>query len=138
VARLLVAIAVVALVLVGIWVTGGLITNDFGAAMGLTAAWLALAGLIVLVLTWRRPGYRVPAIGAYVVTAGVAGAILGWSTLRDDEVDERVVAASPPAKTARGGERESGGRNVAVARGRFVSKAHPTQGTATVVRMPGG
>ena len=36
---------VVALVLLlGIWVTGGLVTNDFELAMALTAAWMVAAG----------------------------------------------------------------------------------------------
>ena len=44
------AIPVVALVVVvGIWVTGGLVTNDETIAKGLTAAWLVVAGLIALV-----------------------------------------------------------------------------------------
>src|SRR5919108_3150383 len=42
---LLAAAVVVVAVLVGIWVAGGLITNDFGVAMVLTVVWMAIAGV---------------------------------------------------------------------------------------------
>ena len=80
VAKLAAAVSVVVIVLVGIWVSGGLITNDFGLAMALTALWMALAAVGCALVAWRRPGLRVPVIGAYLVTAVVAGGYLGRST----------------------------------------------------------
>ena len=77
-------LAVIAIVIAGIWVSGGVITNDFGLAMALTAVWMGIAAAACLAIGWRRPGLRVPVIGAYLLTAIVAGVYLGRSTLFDD------------------------------------------------------
>ena len=135
--KLLAALAVVVVVLAGIWVSGGLITNDFGPAMALTAAWMALAGAGAVLIGWRRRDLRLPVIGAYVVTAVVAGGYLGRSEIVDDEVDEKVVRAAP-ATSDGGSQRSESPRNVLLARGRFQSVAHPAEGVATTVRRAGG
>jgi hypothetical protein len=123
-------------VLAGIWVSGGLITNDFGLAMALTAVWMGIAALGCLVLAWRRPGLRVPVLGAYLLTAVLVGGYLGRSTLIDDEVNERVVRVSPPAvDEATAAERP---RNVLLGRGRFEPVAHAVTGTATTIRRGRG
>jgi len=84
--KALAALAVVILVLAGIWVSGGLITNDFSVAMALTAAWMGLAGVTCVLVAWRRSDLRVPVLGAYLVTAVVVGGYLGRSQFLDDEV----------------------------------------------------
>jgi Electron transfer DM13 len=132
-------LAVIAIVLAGIWVSGGLITNDFALAMALTAVWMGVAGAACLAIGWRRPGLRVPVIGAYLLTALVAGAYLGRSTLIDDEVNERVVRVTPPTPDTAGDARASERRgNVLLGRGRFESVAHPAEGTATTIRTAAG
>jgi hypothetical protein len=75
--RLAAAVAVVVVVLVGIWVSGGLITNDFALAMALTAVWMGIAAAGCLLVAWRRPRLRVPVLGAYLLTALVVGVYLG-------------------------------------------------------------
>src|ERR687895_1385679 len=77
------AIAVVVVVIGGIWVSGGLITNDFALAMALTAVWMAVAAIGCLLVAWRRPRLRVPVLAAYLLTAVVVGGYLGRSTLLD-------------------------------------------------------
>jgi hypothetical protein len=131
------ALSVVVVVLVGIWVSGGLITNDFGLAMALTAAWMALAAAGCLIVAWRRSDLRVPVLGAYLVTAAVVGGYLGRSQFLDDEVNERVVTVTPApsGSAAAQGERP---RNVLLARGRFESVAHSAAGVATTVRRAEG
>ena len=124
-AQVVAGAVVVVLVIAGIWVTGGLITNEFGLAMALTAIWLAVAAAACLAIAWRRPGLRVPVLGAYLVTALVAGVYLGRSQLMDDEVNERVVRASASG-------------NELVARGRFEPVAHSVSGTAMAIRTSGG
>ena len=120
-AKLAAAVSVVVVVLAGIWVSGGLITNDFELAMALTAVWMALAAAGCLVLAWRRPGLRAPVIGAYLLTAVVVGGYLGRSMFIDDEVNERVVRVTPPAD--RGGA-SAPPRNVLLGRGSFEPVAH--------------
>jgi hypothetical protein len=130
--RLLSIPAVAAVLLAGIWVTGGLLTNDFKLAMALTAAWIALAGIACALVAWRRPDLRLPVIGAYLLTAVAAGAYLGRSQFVDDVVNERVVRVSrAPAS-------EDTLRNVLVAEGSFEPVEHSARGTARVIRTREG
>jgi hypothetical protein len=131
------ALAVVVGVLVGIWLSGGLITNDFGLAMALTAAWMALAAAACVLIAWRRRDLRVPVLGAYLLTAAVVGGYLGRSQFLDDEVNEQVVRVTPAAPGDGASQRERP-RNVLLARGRFESVAHSASGVATTVRRAGG
>jgi hypothetical protein len=130
----LLSVPVVAIALLaGIWVSGGLVTDDFRLAMALTAAWIALAGLACGLVAWRRPELRLPVIGTFLVVAAAAGAYLGRSQLVDDVVDEQVVTASPPPSEGRGAP-----RNVLLAGGAFEGVAHSARGTARVIRTPRG
>jgi hypothetical protein len=137
--RLLAAPATVAVVLTGLWVTGATITNDFGVAMWLTAAWMALAGLAAFAVAVRSRPFRWPVLGSYVVTAAVAGAYLGSSTLVDDVVNERVATAPAVSAPAGGQEpRRAARRNVRLRTGRFESVRHPATGVATAIRLGRG
>jgi hypothetical protein len=138
-AKVAASLTVIALVVAGIWVSGGLITNDFGLAMALTAIWMGVAAAACLAIAWRRPGLRWPVIGAFLLTAIVAGVYLGRSTLIDDEVNERVVRVTPPApEDANDGPAAERPSNVLLSRGRFESVAHPAKGTATTIRAASG
>ena len=127
----LLSVPVVALVLLlGIWVTGGLVTNDFKLAMALTGAWMLAAGVACGVIAWRRPQLRLPLIGTYLLVAAAAGAYLGRSQFVDDVVNERVVMVSA--------ERNAAERNSLLARGAFEGVAHSASGTASVISTPRG
>jgi len=131
------AVVVVALIL-GIWVAGGLVTNDFGLAMSLTVAWMAIAGLACVAVGWRSRRLRVPVIGAYLVTAALVGIYLGRSAFFDDEVHESVARAAPDPPSGRGGHRQDRPRNVLLARGRFEGVAHGAGGAASAIRLAAG
>jgi|SRR5829696_901960 len=121
----LLSIPVVAItLLVGIWVTGGLLTNDFKLAMALTAAWMALAGLACALIAWRRPDLRLPVLASFLLTAAAAGVYLGRSQFVDDVVTERVVRVSRAHDL--------------VAEGSFEPVAHSARGTARVIRTSKG
>ena len=130
--KLLAVLVTAALVLVGLWVTGGLITNDFGVAMWLTIVWMSLAGCAALAVAARSRVLRWPVLGAYAVTAAVAGAFLGSSVVFDDVVDETVAMA--PARAAT----DAKPRNVRLRSGRFESVRHPAKGVATAIRLARG
>jgi hypothetical protein len=137
--RLLAAPVVVVALLVGIWLAGGVITNDFALAMVLTILWMGIAGLACLAVAWRWRGLRVPVIGAYLVTAAVVGIYLGRSMLFDSVVNEDVVTAAPERPSPRGEERrQERPRNVLLARGSFESVAHSASGTASTIRLARG
>jgi hypothetical protein len=133
--RLLAIPVVIVVLLLGIWVTGGVITNDFGLAMVLTILWMGIAGLACIAVAWRWRKLRLPVIGAYLVTAAVVGTYLGRSMFFDDVVDENVVMAAPERPSPRG---EEGPRNVLLARGSFESVAHSASGTASTIRRASG
>jgi hypothetical protein len=129
-------VTVVVIVVTGVWVSGGLITNDFGLAMALTAGWMGVAAVGCAAVAWRRPALRVAVLGAYLLTAVVVGGYLGRSTLLDDEVNERVVRVTAPA--ASDSVESVRPRNVLLGRGRFEPVAHSASGTATTIRTAGG
>src|SRR5688572_22411159 len=117
--RLAAAVPVVALVLIGIWLAGGVLTNDFRLSMALTAAWFALVTIGAAVAWTRVPASRPAAIAA-LATLVVAGGALALTTLRDKTVNE-TVAVGP-----------------AMLSGSFVSGAHETRGTARIVSAGDG
>lgn len=123
--RLALAPLVAALVLAGIWVAGGLLTNDFRVSMVLTMLWLGAAGLAALAVAWRWRVLALPVLGAALVTAAVAGGYLLYASSVDRVVREQVAVAA-----------SSG--NVAVGRGAFESAGHETTGTATLLRLAEG
>jgi hypothetical protein len=106
--------------LLGVWVAGGLITDDFRASMALTALWVAIAGAACAWLVRRRRRVGVPVATGVLVAAIAVGTYLGLTTLRDKVVHERVALG--PAQAA----------------GTFRSGEHATSGTARVVRVSGG
>jgi hypothetical protein len=165
-ARLAAVPVVVAAVGLGVWVTGGLLTDDEGVARMLTGAWFGVAGVVVVLaaLRWRR--LAVPVLAAYAVAVGALGGYLMYSSSVDQVVDEAVVVAdatgleptspapgagaTPSAGGTAAGTPSAGAsasapgaptapaRAVRIASGGFVSKAHPTSGTAAVIRKADG
>lgn len=118
--RWLAAPAAAAGVVLGVWVAGGLITDDFRAAMALTGLWIVIAAAACVVLVRRQRRVGVPVAAGALVAAIAVTAYLGLTTLRDKVVHERVAVG--PAQAA----------------GTFRSGEHATAGTARVVRIPGG
>jgi hypothetical protein len=131
--RVLSVPAVVVLLLTGGWVAGGQITDDYALSMLLTAGWVGLVGVAALA-TFLKRREMWPALVAFTVTALVAGGYLASETLVDDRIDEDVVTAAP----ARAGARPAPGTNELLARGRFESLAHETEGVAQVIELPDG
>jgi hypothetical protein len=139
--QLLAVPIVAAVVVLGVWVAGGLITDDFRGSIALTTLWMTIAAGVCLVIAVRHRALRVPVLATYVVTAGMLGAFLASTTLRDRVVDEQVVVAAPPVATPAAARPNAAPApapqpgNRRLARGRFTSGEHATRGTATVVRL---
>jgi Electron transfer DM13 len=136
--RLTLAPIVAAIVLLGIWISGGRITDDFRVAMVLTGLWFGVAGLAALVIAWRWRPLGLPVLGAYIVTALAAGGYLAYASMVDKVVDEDVAIAAASLPLDGFGTNAPGEKNVALARGTFTSGEHETRGTATVIRLAGG
>lgn len=140
--RLLAVPAVAVLFLVGLWVFGGVVSNDFVLATALTAGWFVVAAAAALYVSLRRPELRLPVGGTFLVTAAVVGGLLAWTTFRDKTVDERVVtgraASEIEADRPTAGKTSPPAENVTLATGKFASLAHPTSGSAAVVELASG
>ena len=127
---------VAATVLAGVWVAGGLISDDFRTSMALTAAWFAIAGAACMLAARRWRALAIPVLAAFLLTAGATGAYLAATTLRDRVVHERVITAAAEPAAGTSGARRQG--PVELASGRFRSHEHATSGTARVVRAADG
>jgi Electron transfer DM13 len=132
--RLLAFPAVVIVVLLGVWVSGGVISNDFRTSMALTAAWFTVSAVACLLIARRWRSLKIPVVAAFVLTAGATGAYLGLTTLRDRVVHEQVITAVAPVSGARAVARGP----LELARGQFRSHEHATAGTARVIRAVDG
>jgi hypothetical protein len=119
---------VVLTVIVGVWVTGGLVTDDAKLSMVLATGWLVLAGVVSVVVGLRWRDVAVPVIAAYALSAFAVGGYLLYTSEVDRVVNEQVTSidAAGPAAAQR------------VASGTFRGLAHETVGTATVVERGDG
>ena len=124
VAKLAAFVLVVAIMVAGIWIAGGLVTNVYWVAIALTVVWIMAAGVACGLIAWKRPALRAPVAAAYLLTAVLATVYLGRSTFFEDRVDEEVVSVSQG--------------NELIAEGGFEGLAHPGSGTATTIRRPDG
>lgn len=116
VARIASVPVVAAVVVAGVWLAGGVLTNDFRASMALTALWFVVSGALAFAVGLRYRALRWPVLGTYAATAAVVGGFLLVTTARDRTVDEAVAT-----------------RGI-VATGTFVSGAHHTAGRAAFAR----
>jgi hypothetical protein len=121
------------LTLLGVWVFGGIVTNDFALSMALTALWFCAAGAAALAVAWRWRSLALPVLGTYVLTAGVVGGYLAFATFVGKTVVEPVAAARPASEVAAGAD-----VHVELARGTFEGIAHETSGDTAVVRLQSG
>ena len=128
----------VAIVLAGIWFTGGVITNDFELAMRLTVLWMVAAGLSALALGLLSRPFRWPVIGAYILTAVVVGGYLGRSVFMDKTVNEQVAVAAPAPVTSPDTAEPAEPRNVLLGTGSFESVRHAASGKAMTIELAGG
>lgn len=129
---------VAAVVLLGIWVAGGLITNNFRAAMALTTTWLLLAGAAALGTAIHRRSLALPVFGTFIVTACVAGGYLLYASNVDQVLHERIAVVPPESARGPGEPPPAAPVNTVLARGSFTSVEHHTSGTVTAIRLAGG
>lgn len=130
---------VMVVVTFGVWVTGGLITDDEQVARVLTGVWFGVTGLAALGIAWRRRRLAAPVLTGYLVVAVGLGGFLAYTSTVDQVVDEDVVVADAPTQGGNGtelGQQES--ENALLARGEFRADAHPTVGTASVIATTEG
>lgn len=135
--KLLAALAVMLVLVAGIFVWGRLAGDD-RSAMLLTGAWFAVVLVAAALLTRRHASLRLPLAVGFGIVAVAAAILLGLPMLGDDVVDERVATAAPQAPAADPPSRAAPPRNTQVAGGRFRPNAHPGTGTAAVIKLASG
>ena len=128
---------VVVVLLVGLWIAGGLISDDFGTAMWLSVGWLVLVGVACAAIAFFVPALRLLVLAPYAVVVVILGIYLARSVFTDDTVDEQVVTATAagPGAQAPGGKPVA---NVMVRQGEFEGVGHPARGRAEVVELAEG
>jgi hypothetical protein len=136
------AVAASALTVLGVWVTGGLLTDDASVARALTGAWFVVAGGLAAAAGLRWRTIAVAVVGAWLLTSVAVGGFLLLTSSVDRTVDEDVVHAQPstsqqPTAPATGAQKPAD-RATLAASGRFRSGAHHTRGVASLVRLPSG
>ncbi len=140
--RLLSVPLVLAVVAVGVWVTGALVTDNTRIAMLLTTVWFAVTGLLAVLVALRWRSLALPVLATFVVSAAGIGGFLLYSSSVDKVVAEDVVVAPPatrqPAPGASAPAAAPAIGPVTVASGRFRAGAHETTGTARVVQRADG
>src|SRR3954451_8854507 len=119
-ARPLAAVVTFALVVAGMWVTGGLITDDFAGSAILTTIFFGITGVGVLLLLRRHHPLRWWVTAGYLLAAGGVGGYVFYTSQHSVTVHERLAA----------------GRTLAA--GTFTSGEHHTSGTARIVRAADG
>ncbi|MEO5575934.1 MAG: DM13 domain-containing protein [Gaiellaceae bacterium] len=117
---LLLAPVSAAVVLVGIWLAGGVLTDSFRASMALTTLWFGLVAAGAIAIWLRAPALRLPVSAVAVATMVLVGGYLALGTLRDKTVDEALAAGT------------------AELMGSFESRAHTTSGSARVTERADG
>ncbi len=116
-----VPVAVFLLTLLGIWIFGGWVTNDFHATQAWMGVWvLSLGGGLFLVTRSRRE-LRIPAFASFALTATVSLGALSWMAGRNVEVRETLSA----------GER-------VLSAGPFAPVAHSGSGSVAIAELPDG
>ena len=141
-ARAGVVVATTAVTGVGVWVTGGVLTDDASVARALTGAWFVVVGGLAVAAALRWPAVAVAFVGAWLVTSGAVGGFLLLTSTVDRTIDEDVVRARPstsqPATGPVTGAQDRADRATLAAAGRFRSGAHDTRGLASLIHLPSG
>lgn len=141
--RLAAAAGLALFMLAGILVLGRVASTDIVAMALTTVFFLVVAGGVFLVVR-RSRSFLVPLGAVYLVVAGGATVVLGLPLVTDDVVDEDVVQVETSSASEPGDDesldaqdstaaQESDAGPQAIATGGFEPRAHPGEGTATLV-----
>jgi hypothetical protein len=134
-----VVLAVVMVLLGGLWIAAGLIAPTYLTSIIAGFVWFFLASFLLGRVTKRRPDLKWPVRGTFIVTAVAATAVFAWTSLRDETVHEKVVTGVPQSQAAATPPAAAPAQNVAVASGEFkVADEGSAKGKATVVRLAKG
>jgi hypothetical protein len=132
--RILVVPAVAAVLVFGLWITAGKITNSYELSIALSVAWLVVASAVIgkSIKRWR-PDLRGWARTGTVLTSVVVAAWFYWTSIRETTVNERVVrgvrisVVQPESAMAAERPMPAAPMNVVSHVGRWCSGASPSR-----------
>ena len=138
--RILMPLAMLALIGVGSFVLQRWVAATFIAAIALSVAWGAIVGIAFLGHAFRHRRLLVPTVVGLAVGGVVAAAGFWYFSVRDVVVDEDIVVATAEAEPMPSGGKATKPKGpVALARGSFRGEdGHDGSGVATVVETPDG
>jgi hypothetical protein len=133
------ALAVAAVMVLGILGLGRLADSDV-QAMLMTSVFFLVVAVGIGLLIRRRRDRAVALVAPFVVIAGISGVWLGLPLVMDRTVNEDVVVATPPEPSASPGAGETAmpSGDVLVAAGQFEAASHPGTGTASLIALEDG
>lgn len=118
-ARVVAVALTVAVVLLGVWITGGVLTDDFKSSAALMTVFFALAGAAALLLFRTRRRLGLPVLVTFLIASSAVGGYLAYTTFADKTVNEALASGEM------------------LGTGSFRSHAHDTTGSAQLVRVGG-
>jgi hypothetical protein len=130
--------ATLALVVVGVWIAGGVLADSFKVSMALLTVWFLVTAAAVFLVARSRRGLAMPLVAGYLIAAGGVGGYLFLTTIRHKTVNERVVVGAPASVMKSSSSAAAAAGPIQEQMGRFVSGEHDTSGVASIVRLPGG
>lgn len=142
-ARVLAGVALLVVLLVGLWVFAGALAPGYVSSIALGGAWFVAVGVASGRLARRRPDLKLALRGTFLVVVLACAFGFYWTSIRDDVVREQVVAGVaesrlPAAEAAGAATRPPPAVNVTESTGAFETLAHSSGGTASVVRLAAG
>ncbi|HEX2085916.1 MAG TPA: DM13 domain-containing protein [Solirubrobacteraceae bacterium] len=142
-ARILVVPAVAAILIGGLYVAAGRITNDYYLSIALAVVWFVVASAVMGKLVKRHaPQLRTWVRAGTIGTSVVVVAWFYWTSIRETTVNERVATAEPPPAASdmrpAGDRPPPAPRNVLLAEGAVESLAHDGEGRAQVIELAAG
>jgi len=137
--RVVVLLAVPALLLAGLWLVSGRIFSSYWASIAAGVVWFVAVSAVLGRVGKRRAELRPWLRGAFAVTALAMAVAFYWTSIRETTVDERIVVAAPAGDMAMPASDEvTPRRDVQVAAGRVEAVGHSAEGRAAVVSLAAG
>jgi hypothetical protein len=85
----------------GAWLIGASVPG-YAASIVITGGWFLVVGAVAEILARRRPGIGIALRGAFVAALLVSAFGFYWTSVRDEVVDEQVVAGVAASSLPRG------------------------------------
>jgi hypothetical protein len=146
--KLLAPLLVVATLVAGVWFWAGVVAPGYWTAIGFGVGWFLVCSAILGRVGKARPQLRPWLRTTFLACSVAALAGFWWTSIRETEVDERVVTGVPASRLAdlsgadplapQAAAAAKPRRNVVLLAGAVQPRSHSASGRARVVRLASG